>query len=126
MKTKSHRMNSTGHCRTTGAMTTDQLNALLAERVMGWTVAPKRFLIGKGRWMPSWRFQPTNCLDDAFQLLEKANAEAYTMAGGAAQLFQVRIRVREGAIGYAQDKSKAKAITLAIAHAVGISVEEIH
>jgi hypothetical protein len=125
MKAKSQRLQSTSHYSTTGAMTTDQLNALLAERVMGWTVAPKRFLIGKGRWMPSWRFQPTNCLDDAFQLLEKANAETYTMAGGAAKLFQVRIRVREGAIGYAQDSSKAKAITLAIAQAVGIYVDEI-
>src|SRR5436853_200927 len=54
-------------------MTSECLTAIVAERVMGWTVAPDRFMTGKRRWMPRWRFQPLAKLDDAFGLLEKVD-----------------------------------------------------
>lgn len=53
-------------------MSNDQLTAVLAERVMGWTVSPDRFMMGNREWMPRWRFQPIDKLDDAFRLLEEA------------------------------------------------------
>ena len=51
-------------------MTSEHLTAILAERVMGWTVGPDRFMMGNRGWMPRWRFQPAEKLDDAFRLLE--------------------------------------------------------
>jgi len=53
-------------------MTSDVVTARLAERVMGWSVAPDRYLIGNRSWIPRWRFQPLERLEDAFRLLEKA------------------------------------------------------
>jgi len=40
-------------------MTDQRLIDGLAVGVMGWTVAPDRFLMGRRRWIPRWRFQPT-------------------------------------------------------------------
>jgi hypothetical protein len=56
-------------------VTDESLTALLAQKVMGWNVAPDRSLIGNRSWIPRWRFQPTEKLDDAFRLLEKVQPE---------------------------------------------------
>ena len=53
--------------------TVEQLTALLAEHLLGWTPAPDRFLLPNRRWMPRWRFQPFKSLSDAFQLLERGH-----------------------------------------------------
>jgi hypothetical protein len=53
-------------------MTGERLTAILAQRVMGWRVAPDRFLMGNRRWSPRWRFQPTERVKDAYRLLERA------------------------------------------------------
>src|ERR1039458_1807182 len=104
------------------AMTTDQLTGILAERVMGWSVGPDRFMMGNRRWSPRWRFQPTERLDEAFKLLEKAAPQAYSMGddGGG---FWVRVRVGK-TTGETRDISKPMAITLAVARAVGIEVDK--
>ena len=60
-------------------MTTDMLTSLLAQRVLGWTVAPDRFLLGNRRWLPRWRFQPTERVEDAYCLLERAAPQEYSM-----------------------------------------------
>jgi hypothetical protein len=99
------------------------LTAALAECVMGWSVAPDRFLLGGRRWLPTWRFQPIEKLDDAFQLLEKAAPLEYSM-GDDGRGFRVRVRIGK-AIGEARDRSKPRAITLAVARAVGIEVEDL-
>src|SRR5260370_15638562 len=64
--------------RTGGAasMTPQMLTGLLAERVMKWTVSPNRFMLGRGRWVPRWRFQPCENLAPAFGLLDAARAKA--------------------------------------------------
>ena len=62
-------------------MSNDQLTAVLAERVMGWTVGPDRFMMGNRGWMPRWRFQPADKLDDAFRLLQEAAPQAYSICG---------------------------------------------
>lgn len=100
-------------------MTADGLTALLAQQVMGWNVAPGRFLVGKRSWIPRWRFQPLERLEDAFRLLEKTQPEQYSMGAGLDRAFSVQVRIR-GRAGEARGDSKPHAITLAIARALGL------
>jgi hypothetical protein len=103
-------------------MTNDQLAAILAERVMGWGVGPDRFTMGKRGWMPRWRFQPTEKLDDAFRLLDSAAPQEYDISGDDKGNIRVRVRIRR-ATGEAHGTSKPLVITHAIARAVGVEVE---
>jgi hypothetical protein len=100
--------------------TAEDLTGILAERVMKWGVAPDRFLMGGRRWLPRWRFQPTKSIQDAFRLLEALNPEEYIMRGRRAEEFWVRVRLHKGGVGEASNKSKACAITYAIARAIGV------
>ncbi len=104
-------------------MTPENVTAVLAERVMGWSVAPDRYLVGNRSWIPRWRFQPLERLEDAFRLLEKAQPEHYSMGAGADGVFSVQVRIC-GRGGEASHESKPRAITLAIARALGLEVEE--
>jgi hypothetical protein len=104
-------------------MTTAKLTVLLAERVMGWKNAPGRFLMGKRRWIPQWRFQPLEKLDDAFRLLEEAGPQQYLMGSDETGTFWARVRIGE-ATGEARHRSKARAITHAVALAIGIELEK--
>ncbi|MFZ5926321.1 MAG: hypothetical protein ACOYX1_02625 [Acidobacteriota bacterium] len=90
----------------------------LVRRVMGWGVAPDRFLIGNRSWIPRWRFQPLERLEDAFRLLEKAQPEHYSMGLDGSGRFSVEVRIG-GKLGVARDELKPRAITLAIARALG-------
>jgi hypothetical protein len=103
-------------------MTSEQITAILAERVMGWGVAPDRFLMGSRRWMPRWRFQPAAKLLDAFQLLEKAAPQEYCMRGDNKGSFWVRVRIGE-AVGEASGVCKALVITCAVARALGVEAD---
>jgi hypothetical protein len=100
----------------------DQLTAVLAERVMGWTVGPERFSMGNREWMPRWRFQPTEKLEDAFRLLEEAGPREYSICGDDKGSIHVRVRI-DGTAGEARGTSKPLTLTYAIARAVGIEVE---
>lgn len=103
-------------------MTEQHLTALLAQRVMGWEVGPERFLMGNRRWLPRWRFQPSERLEDAFRLLEQAAPEEYSI--GAAENGSCWAKVRiAGTTGEACEPSKSRAITFAIARAFGIDVD---
>ena len=102
------------------AGTKEDLTAILAEQVMRWGVAPDRFLLEGRRWLPRWRFQPVKSIEDAFRLLEELNPHEYTMNGGATGDFRVRVRLHNGCFGEATDKSKARAITTAVARAIGV------
>ncbi len=104
-------------------MTDESLTALLAQKVMGWSVAPDRFLVGNRSWIPRWRFQPAEKLDDAFRLLEKAEPEHYSMGLDGSGRFCVQVRIG-GKLGVAREEPKARAITLAVARALGIEVDE--
>ena len=103
-------------------MTSENLAALLAKRVMGWGVGPDRFLMGNRGWMPRWRFQPAEKLADALRLLEKAAPEEYNMRGDSEGNVRVHLRIGASA-GEACGASKPRAITYAIARALGIEVE---
>jgi Phage ABA sandwich domain len=102
-------------------MTSENLAVLLAERVMGWTVGPDRFLLGNRGWMPRWRFQPTEKLDDAFRLLEEASPQEYSICGDDKGSIHVQVRIN-GNAGEARGASKPLAIAHAVARAVGIEV----
>jgi hypothetical protein len=99
---------------------TEDLTAILSERVMRWGVAPDRFILEGRRWLPRWRFRPVERIEDAFRLLDALDPEEYDMAGRGAEHFRVRILLHNGGIGEASDKSRARAITYAVARAIGV------
>jgi hypothetical protein len=102
-------------------MSSELLTATLAQKVMRWGVAPDRFLMDRRRWMPRWRFQPSEKLQDAFRLLEAADPEEFSIdARGRTCTVSVQIG---GTVGEASDTSKARAITHAVARAVGLEPE---
>lgn len=104
-------------------MTNEQLTAILAEHVMGWSVAPDRFLTGKRGWIPRWKFRPIECLTDAFRLLEAAKPRQYTLHYGENGLFTVRVQLGK-AKGEARDLSKPRSISYAVARAAGLEVRQ--
>ena len=103
-------------------MTEDQLAAKLAERVMGWKVGPDRFGMGDRQWQPRWRCQPTERVADAFRLLERAAPQEYAMGAAENGGFRAMVRIA-GVAGEAREPSQARAITFAIARAMGIDPE---
>ena len=100
-------------------MRTADLNAVLAERVMGWRVGPDRFLTGERGWIPRWRFQPTEQIGDALQLLTGAAPQEYKIVANKRGQFDVQT-VITGCTGRAVAPSLPLAITLAVARAIGI------
>ena len=102
-------------------MSNDQLTAVLAARVMGWTVGPERFSMGNREWMPRWRFQPIDKLDDAFRLLQEAAPQAYSICGDDKGSIHVQVRIN-GTVGEARGTSMPGAVTSAVARAVGVEV----
>ena len=94
---------------------------LLAQQVMYWRVGPDRFLTGHRSWIPRWRFQPTERLDDAFRLLEQAAPQSYNMSAADNGAFSVKVLIG-GKLGKAQDECKPRAISLAVARSLGLEV----
>jgi hypothetical protein len=101
------------------ATVVDNLTAALAQRVMGWHVAPDRFLLEGRSWIPSWRFQPLERLHDALRLLEASNASEYFIHKRRERGVSVRVELK-GSFGEAYEESLPKAITFAVARAVGL------
>jgi len=104
-------------------MTNDQLAAILAERVMGWSVGPDRFMMGDRRWQPRWRFQPAKKLEDAFRLLEQAAPQEYSLRAAENGGFWASVRIA-GNTGEAHESSQARAMTLAVARALRLDISE--
>jgi hypothetical protein len=100
-------------------MTDERLAAFLAERVMGWRACPDRFITQGRRWIPSWRFQPATRLPDAFRLIEQAAPEEYATGTAINGGFWAKVCIA-GINGEAHETSQARAITLAVARAIGI------
>jgi hypothetical protein len=103
------------------ALAANSLTALLAERVMGWTVGPNRYLTGDRKWKPLWRFRPTESLEDAFELLDHAAPEEYTVSGSKRGECRVRVRIN-GRTGEASEVSKPLTIAYAVARAIGLEL----
>lgn len=100
----------------------ERLTAILAERIMGWKVAPDRFVKSGRKWIPKWRFAPLSRLDDAFQLLDRSTSATYTLERRNIDGFSVNVRCGNR-VGRASGEPKARAITLALARALGIETE---
>jgi len=95
---------------------------LLAQRVMGWTRCPGRYLMENRRWIPDWRFQPLKNLEAALDLLSAAKPEFYTIEFRRRGLFTVRVQVGD-IVGVATESSQALAVSYAVARAIGIDPE---
>jgi hypothetical protein len=102
-------------------MTSKQLTATITQRVMGWTVAPDRFMTGNRGWIPRSRFRPTERIQDAFKLLVAAAPAEYDLGGAKGKPSWARIRIGT-ASAEASAPSLPLAICLAIAKALGIEV----
>ena len=96
---------------------TDQL----ARQVMGWRAAPDRFVKPNRGWIPKWRFQPFTELADAFLVLDQA-ARQYTLRYDG-RTFTAEVRTDTGG-GIASGEQKPRTITLAIALALGLEVDQ--
>jgi hypothetical protein len=103
-------------------VTNERLTDLLAVRVMGWSIGPDRFMTGKRGWMPRWRFQPVEKLDDALRLFHEAAPQEYSIRGDDKGNVSVQVRIA-GASGEARGTCTPLAITYAIARALGIELE---
>ena len=108
----------------TASMTSQALTDLLAERVMKWTPAPNRFMMGRRRWIPSWRFQPFQNLADAFRLLNAARPKTYSLGADDTGRFWAKVQIGQ-VMGECRDRSMPRAITCAVARAVGIDVDRV-
>ena len=101
-----------------GLVTDQKLTDQLASRIMGWKVSSDRFIKPRRSWLPKWKFAPLARLDDAFQLLDRS-ACTYKLERSSAGAFAVEV-ICAGRIGKASGEPKARAITFAIARALGI------
>ena len=104
------------------AMTAEQLTDTLAEKVMRWTTAPDRFLLGNRQWIPTWRFQPTKNISDAFQLFEAADVVKYVLRVDSPGVCWVKVWTNV-ASAEASGPTLPLTICFAIARACGIDVE---
>lgn len=104
------------------AMTEDRLTDELVRRVMGWRVAPDRFIKSGRKWMPRWRFAPLTSLEHAFDLVDRA-ASTYTISRNKVGTFEADVRVGRR-IGKASGNPKARTITIALARALGLTLPD--
>ena len=97
-----------------------RLTEELARRVMGWKVAPDRFITSGRRWLRKSRFSPMTSIDDAFQLLNRTGAD-YRLTAVKGKPFTAEVQVGDRS-GKDSGDGKAKTITVALARALGIEV----
>jgi hypothetical protein len=101
-------------------MNDDRLTETLVAQVLGWKVAPGRFMKFNRAWTPSWKFAPLKNLEQAFKLLDHA-ASSYRLAKNAGGNFEAQVRL--GArTGKASGQTMARTITMALARALGLEL----
>lgn len=101
-------------------MNDDRLTERLVAQVLGWKVAPGRFIKSDRAWTPSWKFAPLKNLAHAFELLDNA-ASSYRVAKNVAGNFEAQVRLGRRT-GKASGQSKARTITMALARALGLEL----
>ena len=102
----------------TAPMSDDNLTAQLAEKVMGWKVAPGRIIKPGRSWIPRWRFRPLLDASDALELLSRA-AESFHLVGPRRKVFIVEVKIGSRC-GKASGNQFARTITTAVARALGL------
>ena len=99
-------------------MTDLELTSVLAERVLSWRGRGDRFIKPGRSWIPRWRFQPLANLGDAFVLLDRAGAQ-FSLTFDTNAEFMAIVQIA-GTQGQATGTAKARAITMAVARALGL------
>src|SRR5580693_5422407 len=107
--------------RATALNDIQKLTSKLA-RLLGWKIAPNRYVLGNRKWLPRWRFQPAKNIADSFRVLEAAGVEEYVLHCGLNGLYRVQLRTRH-ASAEAAGPSLPLAICLAIARVHHIDLE---
>jgi hypothetical protein len=102
-------------------MNDDRLTEKLAVQILGWKATPDRFIKSGRSWIPRWRFRPLAELADVFRLLDHAAAH-YTLIGNGST-FTAEVEI-ESCRGTAVGEHKARTITLAVARALRLEVDE--
>ena len=102
-------------------MNDDRLTEKLAQQVLGWTATPDRFIKSGRSWIPRWRFRPFAELADAFRLLDHA-ADHYTLTRNGST-FAAEVQI-ESCRGKAVGEHRPRTITLAVARALQLEVDE--
>jgi len=103
-------------------VTADQLTAILATRVMGWKVGPDRFIKAGRAWLPKWRFNPFDRLDDAFLLLDRTGG-FYALTVDPAGIFTAEVRIGDRT-GKAAGDPKPRTTTLAVVRALDLEAPQ--
>ena len=102
-------------------MTDERLTDELAARVLGWRLAPGRYIKSGRGWTPRSKFRPLVDLKDAFRLLDRVSND-YSLLARPGGVFTARVRL-DGRAGKATGEPKARAISLAVARALGLEVD---
>lgn len=97
----------------------DRLTDELVCRVMGWRVAPGRFIKSGRSWIPRWRFQPLRDLAAALDLLERA-AERFCLTSDRGT-FTAQVHIGDRC-GTAAGGPTARTVTMAICRALGMEI----
>src|ERR1700687_6061055 len=100
-------------------MNDHRLTDELAIRVLGWQPSSDRFSKPGRGWIPRWRFRPLEDLADALRLLDAAALRFTLTADARTFIADVEINPRRGK---ASGVDKARAITVAVARALGLEV----
>jgi hypothetical protein len=89
----------------------------LVRLVLGWRLAPNRYLKPDGGWTSRLQFQPFKNIHQALQLLEAVTTN-YTLESAPDNVFKVEARLSDR-VANTSGKSKSRTITLAVAQLVG-------
>jgi hypothetical protein len=97
----------------------DRLTDKLVGRILGWRLAPGRYIKSGRSWIPRSRFRPLVDIRDAFRLLDAVTAD-YSLVARRGGPFIAEVRL-DGRVGKAFGASKARTITIALADALGFA-----
>ena len=100
-------------------MNEDRLTEMLAVQVMGWRVAPGRFIKAGRTWIPRWRFAPLTNLEHAFMLLDRTGSDFRLVRSDGTFIAEVRVGARTGE---ASGEPKVRTITMALTRALGLEL----
>ena len=119
MSARASRPNSDTASAMASAVNDDRLTDELVCRVMGWKVAPGRFIKSGRSWIVRWRFRPFRDLAAALELLERA-AERFCLTSDRST-FTAQVHIGDRC-GTASGGPKARTITMAICRALGMEI----
>ena len=78
-------------------------------------------MTAKRSWIPRWKFNPLERIQDAFMLLDASRSKHYTIVKAKGS-FKVEVEC-DGRIGKATGQSSAQTITIALARSLGLDVQ---